>query len=271
MKNKRICFSDVDGTIYEYPNRNLLEEVKNSVLFAKEKNNIEFVLNTGNPLLPKIFDLAKELNSNYIIAGSGTQIYDCRKNELIYKKFIYHNEGIKVLEIAKDFNLTAFFYDEDNLYLFNSEESTKKFLENFMDYHDWKITNKLPKNIFKIELISSNKNLIDAAFDRLNSQKLLLNIENLKSYIEIVPDKTSKGSGIKWICENVFEANPDNVMSIGDNINDIPMFKECNFSYAMDNSAEAVKKNSNFYTSSVEQNGLGEALEDYAFRTRFLK
>lgn len=58
-------------------------------------------------------------------------------------------------------------------------------------------------------------------------------------------------------------------MAIGDSENDISMMKVAGFSYAMDNAKLAVKKVAKYYTSDVLQDGLGEAIRDYIFRTRF--
>ncbi len=68
MKIKRIVFSDVDGTICSFPDKKENPETRKSILEAIENDNITFVLNTGNPPLPKILKMANELNAKYLVA-----------------------------------------------------------------------------------------------------------------------------------------------------------------------------------------------------------
>jgi|GEM_PF-2384273 hypothetical protein len=71
--------------------------------------------------------------------------------------------------------------------------------------------------------------------------------------------------------ENVYknvETSKDEIMTIGDGNNDIPMLSISKYSYAMANATQTVHEHSHFHTSAVEQNGLGEAILDYIYRLK---
>lgn len=86
--------------------------------------------------------------------------------------------------------------------------------------------------------------------------------------MELTAPGVNKGTGALWLC-NHLDADPNYCMSIGDSNNDLTMLKAIGFSYAMDNSPKSVKEVAKYYTSDVMQNGLGEAIQDYIFRTKF--
>ncbi|WP_261368963.1 HAD family hydrolase [Mycoplasma struthionis] len=89
--------------------------------------------------------------------------------------------------------------------------------------------------------------------------------------LEISPKGIDKGSAIKWMIENIYnqyDLKLEDVMAIGDSNNDVPMLQIVGYSYAMANSSKQALKSANYFTSSVEQNGLGEAVLDYLYRLK---
>ncbi len=72
---------------------------------------------------------------------------------------------------------------------------------------------------------------------------------------------------IKWLA-NHLGVDLSKTMGITNSDLEISMFDIVNSSYVLDNSSDELKAKSQYYTSDVLQNGLGEAIIDYLHREK---
>ncbi|WP_338822609.1 Cof-type HAD-IIB family hydrolase [Mycoplasmopsis felifaucium] len=266
---KRLIFSDIDGTLYGFPSKKLLESTKQDILSAIKDDGVELILTTGNPLLPKLTKLVKELNSRYLICAGGAIIYDVQEDKMLAFEHI-NNELIKpVVETINKYKTVAFLYGKENYYLLNETQEAKEFFDPFFEYSNWilDLNDCFKDKIAKIEIYPTSKEVKELIYADLLKIEGNIDVLNLSTHVEITNKGISKGSALVKLT-NMLNADINYVMSIGDSENDIVMFNETQFAYAMDNANEVVKKAAKFYTSDVLQNGLGEAINDYIFRTR---
>ena len=75
----------------------------------------------------------------------------------------------------------------------------------------------------------------------------------------------NKAKGLKTVCEKL-HITMDDVMAVGDSLNDISMIKEAGFGVAMGNAQDIVKKAADAVTSSNEENGVAQAIRKYALK-----
>ena len=80
--------------------------------------------------------------------------------------------------------------------------------------------------------------------------------------LEFMPKGVNKGSAIRELTERL-GLLPENVMTIGDYDNDIPMLTYAGLGVAMGNASEAVKKIAQQTTLSNEEDGVGAAIERF--------
>ncbi|MCI1881603.1 MAG: Cof-type HAD-IIB family hydrolase [Sporolactobacillus sp.] len=78
--------------------------------------------------------------------------------------------------------------------------------------------------------------------------------------LEFIPHHVNKGTGIEFLAARLGLANKQ-IIAIGDNHNDIPMFKVAGAKIAMGNAAPSVKKMSTFVTKRNDENGVAYALQ----------
>nr|WP_307926674.1 HAD hydrolase family protein [Mycoplasmopsis bovis] len=128
MKIKRIVFSDVDGTICSFPDKKENPETRKSILEAIENENMTFVLNTGNPPLPKILKMANELNAKYLVALLMALLSLMLKKMNIYTESELSSEIVdKVLKIIKKYDESACFFGKNGYYMVTSNQKVKDF------------------------------------------------------------------------------------------------------------------------------------------------
>ncbi|KAK3161887.1 hypothetical protein QOZ80_1BG0082730 [Eleusine coracana subsp. coracana] len=82
--------------------------------------------------------------------------------------------------------------------------------------------------------------------------------------LEIVPPSTSKGNGVK-ILLNHLGIGPDEVMAIGDGENDIEMLQLASLGVALANGSEKTKAVANVIGATNDEDGVAQAIYDYAF------
>ena len=83
--------------------------------------------------------------------------------------------------------------------------------------------------------------------------------------IEIMPAGVDKGQGVRDLAR-ALGIPMDQVMTLGDENNDIPMLRAAGFGIAMGNASEEVKRAARFVTASNAEDGFALALETYLER-----
>ena len=78
--------------------------------------------------------------------------------------------------------------------------------------------------------------------------------------LEMLPTGVSKGSGVERLCRHL-DIDPQRVVAVGDQANDIPTFRVCGFSVAMGDAPEAVKEAASYVTGTFEEDGCAQFLE----------
>ena len=82
---------DLDGTLLN--SYGLISEKNRETIKKAQENGIKIVLASGRTT-NSVKSLAEELGGNeYIICGNGSLIYDLKKDEIIYDKFIDKNKA----------------------------------------------------------------------------------------------------------------------------------------------------------------------------------
>ncbi|BAP39751.1 Cof-type HAD-IIB family hydrolase [Metamycoplasma canadense] len=278
INNKKpVIFSDVDGTIYR--DFKLMQETIKDVEFAI-KNGADFNICTGNPVQERMLELSKVLKVKYLLCSSGGEIYDVQKQELIKSWKIEFDILKKLIEVANKLNLQMIFWDEKNYFYLKDTPNLAKEIFNYHFISESKI-NSIPKlwNNQKINPIKIEFYSIDYPFSETYLQEIYNNIKNIENIeiivthcnVEINAFNVNKGNAIKWLIQNEYKeenVSIEDIMTIGDSNNDIPMFKLNKYSYAMANATPEPLKVAKLFTSDVSQNGLGEAILDYLYRLK---
>ncbi|QGZ97633.1 HAD-IIB family hydrolase [Mycoplasma sp. NEAQ87857] len=265
--NKWAIFSDVDGTIYPFPDKTLSTNTINKTKELSLKN-IPFVINTGNGPFNKIQRLCDQLSSRYIVCSNGALIFDNLTKEILHVEYMPVAEVEKVFQVAKETNVGLYYFGTHQYYLHLYTQEFKEFISEFCEYNDWITDGSIPNDVHKVEIYGPRENLVNF-YNLAKERNIDLNICDVKSHIEITKSNVSKGTGAKWLCDNVFEMNIKDAMTVGDSQNDISMFELSDYAYVMDNADNHTKGYAKFFTSDVKQDGLVEAIDDYLYRSDF--
>ena len=82
-------------------------------------------------------------------------------------------------------------------------------------------------------------------------------------YVEMMHPAVNKGQALAFLADKL-KINQNEVMAVGDSLNDIDMLKFAGFGVAMGNAAPEVKAAAQAVTRSNNEDGVAEAIEKYA-------
>ena len=257
MKDKKLLFFDIDGTIWDWKNM-IPESTREAIRRSREKGNFVF-LNSGrsrgfiqnNDLLSIGFD--------GIISGCGTMIE--LHGETIYDSEMPKEQAERIVEGVRRHGWKPVLEGKEYLYMDYEEFSD--------DWYGRKLKTELGDRLKPIKSEWGNWNI----------QKLSCNIKDAQTtgcieefedefdfilhelpVCELVPRPHSKGSGISYICDRLGVPS-ENTYAFGDSVNDREMFLAAGTAIVMGNGTDRAKGMADYVTSSLENDGIWNACD----------
>ena len=279
---------DLDGTLLNSYGQ--VSERNREALKKAQEQGIEIVLASGRST-NSVKNIAKDLeNNNYVICGNGSLIYDLQKEEIIYDKFIDRKKALQIIQIceqnsiyynvytenmviAKTLSNNVLFYHHENANKPDNKKTKINLVDNIYDYiqsleneNILKFTISDQSNIIFISIIKKlrevkNIDVLDVAH---MSRKVIKSgteeIEIAYYYTEITSENVDKWNSIEWLIERL-NINKDEVIAIGDNVNDKLMIENAGLGVAMGNSAPYIKEIADKVVANNNEDGVAEAIE----------
>ena len=84
-------------------------------------------------------------------------------------------------------------------------------------------------------------------------------------YIEITRPDANKGRALRWLAESM-GLTMEEVMAIGDSNNDVSMLKMAGIGVAVANGVDSAKQAAKYLTTSNNEHGVAEAIQDFVLR-----
>ena len=280
---------DLDGTLLnsygEVSNKN-----REAIEYAQSKG-IEVVLASGRD--PKTMEkISNELGiQHYLIAGNGASVYDMQLQKNIYENFLSKEKVLQMAKICKENSIFFSIYTtngiitEDlkyNIKVFYNENSFRpnqkrtqieiaKDIVQYIEEHDLKILKLIicdeNKIIFNniIEKMKKIKNVEVLEVEHMSKKIIHLGTEEYPIeyfYTEITNQNTNKWEAIQFLLQKL-QVKPEEVMTIGDNMNDYQMIQKAGLGIAMKNSAIARQNIADDITEDHNEDGVGKAIFKY--------
>lgn len=272
----KLVASDLDGTIVS--ENNYIPESNFEAINKMNKNNINFAICTG-----KSYSISKDIcdrcNATYGIFSNGSQIFNLKTGVQIFSCFLNSKDIRLCHDIAKKYNLHVHAYSDEQLvserlqYLdlrnFKlQKKSGFKFVivPNVLEYieknnlpiHQFVISSSSSLNSIENEILE-NAHVSISRISKFGQYKdRILNKEY--EYLSIIPYNTNKSSAIKFL-SNYLSIDNNDVMAIGDNLNDVDMIKSSGIGVAVANAYSELKDVAKYTTqNSVIDGGFAEAV-----------
>ncbi len=286
----KLVMVDLDGTMLT--RRGIITEGTKSAIKNTMEKGIDVIIASGRPI-DSIKTIAKEIESkNYFIAGNGALIYDIKKDKIIYEKILDKKKVLEIAEICEKNNITYNIYTEKtiiadklkyNVLYYYKENLNKKeelktnitIVSNIKEY----VEKSENEKFLKITICDENKSIFNSIIKKINAisnvkamdvyhatRKTIkqgtedINIEYY--YTEISLKDVDKWDAIEYLL-NILNISKEEIIAIGDNINDKEMIENAGLGVAMGQSMPEIKQIADYVTEDNENEGVKKVLEIY--------
>lgn len=240
-KQIKLIALDMDGTLLTSDEK-VSKRTQKAIAQAMEKD-VVVVISTGR-WLGSCYPYAKDLGlTTYLVTSNGGEIWTMDK-ELIERHTLSPELMERMWKLGEEYNMGCWMIATDTVW---RHERPNDFFE-----HEWlKIgfDSDSPSNLEKFMQELSH-------FDGLeltNSQPLNL---------EINPKGVHKGSALHKVCERI-GITMDEVMTMGDSLNDMKMIQQAGLGVAMGNAQEAIQQAADYVTDTNDLDGVAKAIERF--------
>ncbi|KUP37734.1 phosphoglycolate phosphatase [Bacillus halotolerans] len=239
--NIKLIAIDMDGTLLN-DEQLISDENRNAIREAEDKG-VYVVISTGRTLMT-CRELAESLKlSSFLITANGSEIWDSNFN-LVERKLL-HTDHIKMMWDLRNKHNTNFWASTIN------KVWRGEFPENITD-HEWL------KFGFDIE----DDDIRNEVLAELRKNKELEITNSSPTNIEVNALGINKAAALAKVSEKL-GFTMENVMAMGDSLNDIAMIKEAGLGVAMGNAQDVVKETADWITDTNIEDGVAKAIRHW--------
>ena len=281
---------DLDGTMLNSFG-DITENTK-QVIKEKIKDGKEIIIASGRSI-DSIKTIAEEIGSeNFFIAGNGSIIYDIQKDKIIYEKYIPKNKALQIMEMCEENSIfytvytkntivtsslqyNVLYYYKENLKKEENKKTSITIVENICEY----VKNMRDEKVMKILVADNTKSIFNSIIKKVRNIKdvEVLDVSHMSRkiirhgteeipieyyYTEISMQNVDKWSAIEYLIKRI-EIKKEEVIAIGDNMNDKKMIENAGLGIAMKGSMPEVLEAANYVTSSNNEEGVASALQKF--------
>lgn len=281
---------DLDGTMLDSYGQ-VTENTKAVIQKTIEKGT-DIIIASGRPI-DSIKTIAKEIGSNkYFIAGNGALIYDIQKNEVLYEKYMKKEKVLEIIKICEENSIAynvytdktilatslkynVLYYHKENLKKQEEKRTHINIVENMYEY----IQKMKEEKFLKITICDDSKTVFQSIIRKLEKIKdiEILDVSHMSRkvikqgteeipieyyYTEISSKDVDKWCAIEFLIEKL-NIEKEDVIAIGDNVNDKKMIEEAGLGIAMGQSMPQLKEIADYVTSSNTEEGVAKAIEKF--------
>lgn len=281
---------DLDGTLLNSYGT-ISQRNKNAIQNAIN-HGTEVVIASGRPISSAKSYANESGANNYIICGNGSVLYDIQNDNILYDKFIDRQKALQIIKIceensifyclytetltiSKSLNYNILFYNNENKKMPDDKKTNIKIIDNIYKY----VEENPEIGILKITICDEDKIIFGGIIRKLREIKDIdvLDVQHMARkvitlgteertveyhYTEITSVNVNKWYAIQKLAE-ILQIKSEEIMAIGDNINDKEMIENAGLGVIMSNSAPYMKEFADVVVSDNNEDGVAEALEKY--------
>ena len=289
----KIVAVDLDGTLLNSYGI-VTENTKNKIKEVMDKGT-EVIIASGRPI-DSIKTIANEIGSKkYFIAGNGAVVYDIQNDEIIYEKYMSKQKVLEIIELCEENSITynvytdktilakalkynVLYYHKENLKKEENKKTNISIVENMYEY----VKNMKDEKFLKITICDENKAIFNSIIKRLRKIEgvevldvLHMSRKTIKQgteditieyyYTEISSSNVDKWNAIEFLIDKM-NVKKEEVITIGDNINDKKMIENAGVGIVMAGSTPKVTEVADYITLGNNEDGVAQALEKYCIK-----
>lgn len=254
----KIIFTDVDWTILNHGHgKHVYDQKSLKALKKAQKNGVKVFIATARPHESlKLTGFFNEFKPDGMILANGAVIFI--GDEIIYHDFMKPELVHKICDIAKKKDIVIQFVSEFDRWISQPINETA---QHYFDFYFEKIpairgyNNENISGLLLFCTEDKDKEIVsEIAHPGLDAFRLFPYALDIRDHV------IQKSDGIKKVLD-YFGLKKENTLALGDDVQDVPMFKLCKYSAAMENGVEKAKSSASFVTTHIDCHGVKKALK----------
>lgn len=257
---------DVDGTLVT-DDLVITDKVKTAIAAAVERGVI-VTLATG-----RMFRSARQFSDELhlsapLICYQGAMVRHSGTGETIFHQPVPFELARQFIELAQQRNIHINAYVDDHIYVAELTEEAKYYsalarvpaevVGNLLDFID-----RPEKAPTKLVLVTDPAKTLEVVneFQAAFGHSLYVTRSHAR-FTEAVHSECSKGVALKALAKSL-DIPIEQVIGVGDNLNDLPMLEAAGFSVAVANSFPGVKEKADYVTEGAVGDGVAEVINKF--------
>lgn len=263
MSKIKLIATDIDGTILKH-DFEFNQAVKDCIK-KLTKDGVKVVLVTGRMHTATDF-IAEELGLDTpIVSYQGGLIK--HNNETLYEKNLNPRRAKEVICWAKKNDVHLNLYMNDQLYVekddaiirrYTGERGAGFLVESFDEIKLERINKILAIDFENENNVNSWRDYLQSEYDDIDV------VKSMPYFCEVSHPEATKYHAVKFLSEYLGFAQ-DEVLTIGDQDNDINLLKAGGIKVAMGNATEGLKAVADYVTDTVKNDGFVKAVERFVY------
>lgn len=259
----KLVLADVDGTLVTQE-KVLTERAIRAVRAVRERG-IRFAVTSGRP--PRgMAMLVEPLALDGAIAGFNGGVFTHPDLSVIEAKFLPEDAARETLRLILDMGLDAWVYTADE-WLLRDENAPHREREERTVRFPPRVVQDLGAYVAKAAKITGVSDDLDlVARAEAEAQKRVGDrataARSQPYYLDVTHHEANKGAVVDYLCK-LYHLERTEIATLGDQPNDVPMFKGVGLSVAMGQASDAVKRQATFTSASNEDEGFAKAVEQH--------
>jgi hypothetical protein len=263
----RLLVLDLDGTIVDESNH--IRDSALRAIHSVQRHGVAVAFATGRMFRSSLSVYESVDATLPIICHEGALIRQ-PQTDLVHRHWPLEPHLISAVldeteHLRGSGRLSVHCYVQDDLYVSNLNEASSKFLEgsNIAPVVVRDLRALASMAITKAMVMSDDAQAIARVYRRLKNSSGRIRLKQYKSipFLEVFHPAVNKRLAVSYLAEELLALRPENVMAIGDDFTDIEMLEYAGIGVAMGNAPAAVKACADWVTTTIEQDGVGKAVE----------
>ncbi len=281
---------DLDGTMLN--SSGVVTDRTKKAIEAAKKNGTEIIIASGRPI-DSIKAIANEIKSNkYFIAGNGAIIYDIKNDQVIYDKYLKKEKVLEIIKIceqnsisynvytdktilAKALKYNVLYYHKENL---KKQEDKKTNISIVKDMYEY-VKDLKDEKFLKMTICDEHKSIFNSIIRKISAidEIEVLDVSHISRktikqgteeflieyyYTEISSVNVDKWTAIEFLIEKL-GIKKEEVIAIGDNMNDKKMIENAGLGVVMKGSTPVVVEKADVVADSNNDDGVAKILEQF--------
>lgn len=261
-----LIFMDIDGTLVD-ENMSISSTDKATISQVIEQGSVVYLATGRKYAAAK--QVAERLHPDVQVVASNGCVYECQ--EQFFKESFAQNALKMLFALCRSKDVSLFFFGKSETFY------TKNLPDYFKSENQARLTTEKEQQFIKISTINElaqyqeqivngiiiseeDFEILEEIKTELKSSELVNVSSSHVNNIELTPRGISKATAIQAI-QQEYKISRGATYAFGDGLNDIEMFAQAEFSVAMGNAPEEVKKSANYQTLSNLESGISHFLK----------